>query len=126
MPRHGHELQVLPELARLGQTWPDHCKPASRPQKADFASLGSGRLRSHGWASATSASTSRARRHSSTWLVDRLSRRKIAPFSPGSAVQAVDNAAGTIDLKIGNGYVGPLPAALVEGARSRRGNCGSG
>ncbi len=30
-------------------------------------------------------------------------------------VRAVDNAAGTIDLKMGNGYDGPLPAAPVEG-----------
>lgn len=33
----------------------------------------------------------------------------------GWTVWAVDDAAGTIDLKIGNGYAGPLPSALVEG-----------
>ena len=31
------------------------------------------------------------------------------------SVWAVDDAAGTIDLKIGKGYDGPLPAALVQG-----------
>ena len=33
----------------------------------------------------------------------------------GWSVRAVDDATGTIDLKIGNTYDGPLPAALVEG-----------
>jgi predicted RecB family nuclease len=33
----------------------------------------------------------------------------------GWAVWAVDDANGTIELKIGNGYDGPLPAGLVEG-----------
>ncbi len=33
----------------------------------------------------------------------------------GWTVWAVDDGAGTIDLKIGNAYDGPLPAALVEG-----------
>ena len=33
----------------------------------------------------------------------------------GWSVWAVDDANGTIELKIGNGYDGPLPAGLVEG-----------
>ena len=33
---------------------------------------------------------------------------------------------GTIGLKVGLAYYGPLPAALIEGARSGRGNSGSG
>ena len=33
----------------------------------------------------------------------------------GWTVWAVDNGAGTIDLKVSNAYDGPLPAALVEG-----------
>jgi uncharacterized protein len=33
----------------------------------------------------------------------------------GWSVHAVDDSSGTIELKIGNGYSGPLPAALVEG-----------
>ena len=38
-----------------------------------------------------------------------------AETNKGWPVWAVDDAAGTIDLKIGNTYDGPLPAALVEG-----------
>ena len=38
-----------------------------------------------------------------------------AETNKGWTVQAVDNAAGTIELKIGSGYDGPLPMALVEG-----------
>ena len=38
-----------------------------------------------------------------------------AETNKGWPVRAVDDAAGTIDLKIGNTYDGPLPAALVEG-----------
>ncbi len=38
-----------------------------------------------------------------------------AETDKGWTVWAVDDAAGTIDLKIGSTYDGPLPAALVEG-----------
>ena len=38
-----------------------------------------------------------------------------AETGKGWTVWAVDDATGTIDLKIGNAYDGPLPAALVEG-----------
>ena len=38
-----------------------------------------------------------------------------AETGKGWTVWAVDDATGTIDLKIGNTYDGPLPAALVEG-----------
>jgi hypothetical protein len=34
----------------------------------------------------------------------------------GWSVWAVDDANGTIELKIGNAYDGPLPAGLVEGS----------
>ena len=41
------------------------------------------------------------------------------------SVWAVDDEHGTIDLKIGNGYDGPLPAALVEGGPIRHPDTGA-